>query len=77
MYELTRILQDIVDFSEDNVSNIVKGWITGKEIGFGKIMMPLRIALVGSLQGPDLFQIASMIGKKETITRIKNAIEKN
>lgn len=77
MYELTRILQDIVDFSKDNVSNIVKGWITGKEIGFGKIMMPLRIALVGSLQGPDLFQIASMIGKKETITRIKNAIEKN
>lgn len=77
MHELTRILNDISDFSEDNVSTIVKGWITGKEIGFGKIMMPLRIALVGSLQGPDLFQIASMIGKKETIKRIENAIEKN
>lgn len=77
MHELTRILNDISDFSEDNVSTIVKGWITGKEIGFGKIMMPLRIALVGSLQGPDLFQIASMIGKKETIRRIENAIEKN
>ncbi len=77
MHELTRILNDISDFSEDNVSTIVKGWITGKEIGFGKIMMPLRIALVGSLQGPDLFQIASMIGKKETIRRVENAIEKN
>ncbi|EZH75181.1 glutamyl-tRNA synthetase [Aquimarina atlantica] len=77
MHELTRILNDISDFSEDNVSAIVKGWITGKEIGFGKVMMPLRIALVGSLQGPDLFQIASMIGKKETIKRIENAIEKN
>jgi glutamyl-tRNA synthetase len=77
MHELTRILNDIPDFSEDNVSTIVKGWITGKEIGFGKIMMPLRIALVGSLQGPDVFQIASMIGKKETIGRIENAIEKN
>ncbi|WP_074409870.1 glutamate--tRNA ligase [Aquimarina megaterium] len=77
MHELTRILNDISDFSEDNVSTIVKGWIAGKEIGFGKIMMPLRIALVGSLQGPDLFQIASMIGKKETTKRIENAIEKN
>jgi glutamyl-tRNA synthetase len=77
MYELTRILNDISNFSEKNVSTIVKGWIIGKEISFGKIMMPLRIALVGSLQGPDLFQIASIIGKKETIKRIENAIEKN
>ncbi len=77
MYELTKILLDITDFSADTISSIVKGWITGKEIGFGKIMMPLRIALVGSLQGPDLFEIASMIGKEETLKRIENAIEKN
>ncbi|GAA4273256.1 glutamate--tRNA ligase [Aquimarina gracilis] len=76
MHELVRILNDITDFSENNVSSIVKSWIKGKEIGFGKIMMPLRIALVGSLQGPDLFLIASMIGKQETIRRIENTIEK-
>ncbi len=77
MHELTRILNDISDFSSENISTIVKAWITGKEIGFGKIMMPLRIALVGSLQGPDIFEISSMIGKKETIQRIEDAIEKN
>ncbi|MDY8135322.1 glutamate--tRNA ligase [Aquimarina sp. 2201CG5-10] len=77
MYELTRILNDITDFSTDNVSKIVKSWITGKEIGFGKIMMPLRISLVGSLQGPDLFEIASILGKEETIRRIENAIKIN
>ncbi len=77
MHELTRILNDITDFSGDSISGVVKGWITGKEIGFGKVMMPLRIALVGSLQGPDLFDIAEVIGKKETIQRIENAIEMN
>ncbi|MBQ4820043.1 glutamate--tRNA ligase [Aquimarina sp. MMG016] len=77
MHELTKILFDISDFSADNVSKTVKGWITGKEIGFGKIMMPLRVALVGSLQGPDLFEIASTIGKEETIRRIEYAIEIN
>ncbi|MHA7056907.1 glutamate--tRNA ligase [Aquimarina sp. M1] len=76
MHELTRIINDITDFSSDNVSSIIKSWITSKEIGFGKIMMPLRIALVGSLQGPDLFKIASIIGKQETIKRIESAIEK-
>ncbi|MDH7446320.1 glutamate--tRNA ligase [Aquimarina sp. 2201CG14-23] len=76
MHELTRIISDIQDFSSENISNIVKGWIKAKEIGFGKIMMPLRIVLVGSLQGPDLFDIIAIIGKKETIHRIESAIEK-
>ena len=35
-----------------------------KEIGFGKIMMPLRVALVGSLQGPDIFRIIEIIRYK-------------
>ena len=43
-------------------------------MGFGKVMMPLRLALVGSLQGPDVFEIAFLIGKHETLKRIKNLI---
>lgn len=39
-------------------------------------MMPLRLALVGSLMGPDVFEIASMIGKDQTIARIQHAIKK-
>jgi len=74
MHELIRILTDIDYFTPDNVSSVIKNWITSKEIGFGKIMMPLRIAFVGSLQGPDLFEIATIIGKNETINRIQSAI---
>ena len=43
-------------------------------MGFGKVMMPLRLALVGSLQGPDVFEIAFLIGKSETLKRIKNLL---
>lgn len=39
-------------------------------------MMPLRIALVGSLQGPDIFRIMEIIGKAETLKRIEAIIEK-
>ncbi len=77
MQELITLLETISDFSGANVSSIVKAWITGKEIGFGKVMMPLRVALVGSLQGPDVFEIAGVLGKEETIQRIKNAIAKH
>ena len=37
-------------------------------------MMPLRLALVGDLKGPDVFDIMFVIGKVETIKRIESAI---
>ncbi len=45
-------------------------------MGIGKIMMPLRLALVGALKGPDVPVIMQMLGKQDIITRIYAAIEK-
>ncbi len=36
--------------------------------------MPFRLSLVGSMQGIHVFDIAAMIGKEETITRLRTAI---
>lgn len=63
------------DFSAANLSEEIKGWITSEGIGFGKVMMPLRLALVGEMKGPDVFEIASILGKEETVARIENAIK--
>ena len=69
------ILKFVDDFSPVNLSEKIKGWITSQEISFGKVMMPLRLALVGEMKGPDVFDIASILGKDETMLRIKNAID--
>ena len=45
-----------------------------QEIGFGKIGMPLRVALIGRLGGPDLSDVMSIIGKYETTRRVKNLL---
>ena len=74
MQELTAILSAIDDFSTSNTEILVKEWITAKEIGFGKVMQPLRLSLVGALKGPHLFDIMEMIGKEATISRIEKAI---
>ena len=74
MQELIEVISKIEDFSIENAQTEIKGWITSKEIGFGKVMQPLRLSLVGKLAGPDLFDIMTMIGKETTITRIQNAI---
>ena len=76
MTELINVIESIEDFSSENTETHIKTWITNKEIGFGKVMQPLRLSLVGKLAGPHLFDIMDMIGKEETINRIENAIQK-
>ena len=76
MSQVVQIIKDTEDDSAAGLSTAIKGWITAQEMGFGKVMMPLRLALVGSLMGPDVFDIASMIGKTETVKRIETAMEK-
>ena len=45
-----------------------------KEIKVGELMMPLRIMLVGGKFGPGVFDIAILLGKEETIKRIKSVL---
>lgn len=75
MSELTHIISHISSFTVDNIQSDVKVWIGKKEVGFGKVMQPLRLALVGAMQGPDVFEIIFMIGKAETVRRIENLVE--
>ncbi|TJY34792.1 glutamate--tRNA ligase [Pontimicrobium aquaticum] len=72
--DVMALINAINDYTTENIQNTIKGWITSNEIGFGKVMMPLRLALVGALQGPDVFDIMFMIGKNETLKRMENAI---
>ncbi|SEC42379.1 glutamyl-tRNA synthetase [Tenacibaculum sp. MAR_2009_124] len=74
MKELISVVEGIENFESENIETIVKTWITEKEVGFGKVMQPLRLSLVGALKGPHLFDIIEMIGKQATIERLNNAI---
>jgi glutamyl-tRNA synthetase len=76
MKNVIQVLKNTTDDSAAGLSDAVKSWIKEQEMGLGKVMMPLRLALVGSLMGPDVFEIASLIGKQETVARIETAIEK-
>ena len=76
MSQIVSIINAMDEFSAKNLQITIKSWITSNDIGFGKVMMPLRLALVGALQGPDVFDIMYMIGKTETVSRIKAMVSK-
>jgi nondiscriminating glutamyl-tRNA synthetase len=71
--ELVENLNNI-DFNAENLKQIVHDFAENKGLGMGKVMMPLRLALVGELKGPDVPDILELIGKEESISRIENAI---
>ena len=48
--------------------------VTEMEIGFGKIGMPLRVALLGAMGGPGMDSVMAIIGKDETVRRINSAV---
>ena len=74
LLEVLGIINNIENYTIENLQTEIKSWITTNNIGFGKVMMPLRLALVGALKGPDVFDIMFMIGKTETIKRIEHAV---
>lgn len=62
------------DFTAENLKQKIHDFAENKSLGMGKVMMPLRLALVGELKGPDVPDILEILGKEESIKRIKNAI---
>ena len=75
MRELLEILKSIDDYSFANTEKIISAWITEKGLGFGKVMNPFRVAIIGAAKGPHMFDITALLGKEETLARIQRAID--
>ncbi len=78
-FDTASILKGLVDkiqttesFLKQNIEDEIKNWIKDTGLENGKVMQTLRLALVGSLKGPDLFHIIEIIGKQESVKRINN-----
>ena len=68
--EVAALLRNATDFEARGLEGIVKQYIADKELGLGQVMPVLRLALVGELKGPDIFDIMEVIGKEETVNRL-------
>ena len=73
---LTERFGKIESFDSASVDAAFHAFMEEKGVGFGKIGPALRLALTGKGMGPSLFDIAQILGKEETLTRMKTAIEK-
>ncbi len=72
MQKLYDLLSGLEDFSVESQKNLVDSWVekTGK-----RPWNAWRVALVGTGQGPDMYELSAFLGKEETLNRIKSAIK--
>lgn len=72
--EFAEVLESTEVYTSENLKQHIHDFAENKGLGMGKVMMPLRLALVGELKGPDVPDILELIGKQESTARIGNAV---
>ena len=76
MTEMLALLEAHEDWSAEGLDNLIMPWIAEKEYGVGIVMNAFRICLVGAARGPHIWNITDVLGKEETLSRVRTALEK-
>lgn len=72
--EVIRAFELLQSWQHDDIENTFKEIAAAHQLKTGELMLPLRIMLVGGKFGPGVFDIASVIGKEETVNRIQRTL---
>jgi glutamyl-tRNA synthetase len=73
--KFTELLEQESDFSSGNLEQLTTDFIKSNNYNMGQVMNCLRLCLVGAAMGPHLNDIMAIIGKKETVKRIRTAMQ--
>ena len=68
--ELAEELRAVNPFEAEPIEAAFKAFLERKELGFGQVLLPFRIALTGEGGGPSMFAFAAFLGKEATLERL-------
>jgi len=72
MQKLAELLSTLDDFSVEHQKKHVDAWVESTGV---RPWNAWRVALVGTGQGPDMYELSAFLGKEETLKRIQSAIK--
>lgn len=75
MSELITELDRFDDFNNPEIEPSILNWIQEKGYHLGNVMNAFRLTVVGECKGPHMFDIIALLGKEETLRRIRKGIE--
>ena len=68
-------LNELQDWNREAIHGVIETVVHDLEIGFGKVGMPLRLAITGGSPSPDLDLTLYLVGKEACLRRINRAID--
>ena len=72
MQKMAERLSQVTDWTAEGLKAEIDPWVEAEQL---RPWNPWRVCLVGAGQGPDMYELASFLGKEETINRMQFAIK--
>ncbi|QJB55418.1 glutamate--tRNA ligase [Pseudodesulfovibrio sp. zrk46] len=72
--EIAERIEALDEFSEKSLEDLHRQFLEDKDIKFKVIAQPIRVAIVGKTQSPGLFETMMVLGKEQTLARIRRAV---
>jgi len=73
LFDFETLLKEANPSTKEEYHAVMQEIVSDKKIGFGKIAMPLRVSLLGSMTGSGLDEIMAILGVDEIVDRINKA----
>nr|WP_321513631.1 glutamate--tRNA ligase [uncultured Pseudodesulfovibrio sp.] len=73
--EIAQRIEALDEFTEKSLEDVHRQFLEDKDIKFKAIAQPIRVAIMGKTQSPGLFETMIVLGKEQTLARMKRAVE--
>lgn len=67
-------LATLEDFDRDALEREIRQLAAEREVGAGKVIHPLRVAVMGTGVSPEIFAVLCLMGRERTLERIRQAL---
>ena len=67
-------LESLARWDEDGIERAVRGFAAARALKLGAVAQPLRASLTGSAASPGIFEVAAILGRAETLGRIRDVL---
>jgi glutamyl-tRNA synthetase len=73
---LERLMEALaaVDWSEEALESALRGLAEELDVGAGKLIHPLRVALTGQMASPGIFDVLVLLGRDRALARLDEAV---
>lgn len=74
LQDVERELSMVEFFDFDGVDDMLRDYVQAQSVPMGKVLMPLRAALTGTTNAPGVTDLIVILGKRESLRRIGQAL---